>query len=850
MEDQSLIAIDRVEDQVLDHPDANTKREINETSLDETFQSKLKAMADQIRSNQSCEGDCEVNYQFLISKFHLNYHYTDSDDLATELSEWFTYTDLTDVINLNDMREDITECELLEDIDLLNEFDTIDGTELLTSVLKHFIYCSFGEFNPNSTNLVQLQKIKLNNDYLIAKCLFSPLIKLLSSFLLKISNKKLNPPFGKETQDNYFRVLSLLYFMVNVLIKRSSNQFLLDLDKSNLLSIIFKFTEFWKWNPNKHHRIRNLILLTWKLLLFEFGDSSKLSSCDDYLNNIYNIKNDKYLNKLVCSPLDYYTFQEDLKDKYPLYNTLSNSFDFTPFHKPTTTLKPEKTPLEENYNYFMAMNDFSQSLSNLIESPKTNKSHTIMGQLPSQTVHIATPVPSPNLLASDYLTGGEKIRRSYQVNQSMPFIYPNAKGEPLEVPYALKQADEILSHSIHETYSTKRLWNERQKFMIQERGNSKQYQNNEKEFDQINKQTRSLQRVEKVYETILPYLHSFVAVILEVMKSNKHDYNLNYAELELNPNTSCFKDNGAKSEIDLILMRQLEVINTKEITLKAGSAIILLLSKWFKRSHVLKFYYLTSILYDQNFCTESLDFINKSFNNSNLRNDTISTEYEVLINQNKLMNPKIELPLFDFFNNALKQFPSNHEHKFINRTYIMNLPTVQDDNNIKNIYINKYNLNFTFILSNLLAVNNKILIPNQIQRIFSFNDLKCSELYKLILLNYNCPSLTRPILKTLKKLIPYQGRKWKSTNMDLISQVYLNLKLSLKDNWLSGKDLETDFNIAYDQEIALRSLIQFYNMRNYANQMEKVGYKLTDEVDVPAFDLNDGNSSLFKGCLQ
>ena len=46
-------------------------------------------------------------------------------------------------------------------------------------------------------------------------------------------------------------------------------------------------------------------------------------------------------------------------------------------------------------------------LSNLIETPKTNKSHTIFGQLPTQTVHLATPVPSPTLAASDYMSGGE-----------------------------------------------------------------------------------------------------------------------------------------------------------------------------------------------------------------------------------------------------------------------------------------------------------------------------------------------------------------------------------------------------------------------------------------------------------
>ena len=95
------------------------------------------------------------------------------------------------------------------------------------------------------------------------------------------------------------------------------------------------------------------------------------------------------------------------------------------------------------------------------------------------------------------------------------------------------------------------------------------------------------------------------------------------------------------------------------------------------------------------------------------------------------------------------------------------------------------------------------------------------------------------LIHILKKLIPYQGRKWKSINMDLISQIYLNLKLSVKDNWLSGKDLESDFNNSYDQEIALRGLLQFYNIRKYPKQMNLIGYQINKDLDIPVFNLNE-----------
>jgi len=74
--------------------------------------------------------------------------------------------------------------------------------------------------------------------------------------------------------------------------------------------------------------------------------------------------------------------------------------------------------------------------------------------------------------------------------------------------------------------------------------------------------------------------------------------------------------------------------------------------------------------------------------------------------------------------------------------------------------------------------------------------------------------------------------------MDLISKIYLNCRLGLRDNWLSGKDLENDFNNSFDQEIALRALLQFYNIKNYPLQMESLGYQISTE-EIPNINLDD-----------
>ena len=61
--------------------------------------------------------------------------------------------------------------------------------------------------------------------------------------------------------------------------------------------------------------------------------------------------------------------------------------------------------------------------------------------------------------------------------------------------------------------------------------------------------------------------------------------------------------------------------------------------------------------------------------------------------------------------------------------------------------------------------------------------------------------------------------------MDLISMVYLHMKPQLNENWLSGRDLDGELQDAYGQEIALRAIIQFYNLRRYGDVMSELGYE-------------------------
>lgn len=831
MESDENISIDRLEDQLIDNPDPSTTKQLSELSYDETFQKKLNERAEQLfTSFDGVSHEGEGNqlgssfYLFLVKKPYLEYEYTDYDELDRELAEWFVSADyqLIELSSLPERAKSLS-IEDLRFLDLLSASD-----------LNSLLYYILGNYGPGVSKNDQLSQIE---EHCKVFARTGGLDQVISLLLDDLENSiKNNGTFDGRL----FKLLTVTYFVLNVeLITGITDQVLQSLSDQDILPRLVKFIEVWRVNPAPPSRIRNVILLLWKLLLIELGDSEQLNKVNEYLNRKHGImkkeRDDTSNNRLTCSPLEYHTFREDLRDKYPVLAKYQ--------HQDEKSHSKEDIS-ESSHQAFMAANATS-SLTNLLEMPRTNKAHSIYGQLPVNTLHIATPVPSPPRTPSDFMSGGEKIRKLYDVNQSMPFIYPTGAEELL--PEAIKEADELFRNALYESYSIKRLWRERQRYMSQERGNQDHYDdsdtetyqssdNDESDVDSSCK--RSLKRVEEVYEETLPYLLSLAKVLIEITKSYKHELSLRDVEQEINPATALahkfgYSNDGSYEAVRRYLFRQLESIHTKEICLKASSSIMILLLKWFKASHVVKSYYFNSILHDEQFFDVFTSFMANSLTNDDLHGtDEDNKNFvpdEVMMSQNKLMNPEIDIPQFNFFNVCSGEWDRSQIIELTNKTAISKFPSKVGEGNKHIVKVTKFNRNYCRILTNHLQLINKILIKGVSQRTFGFIETKPTDLLKFILLNYECHSFKIPILKIFKKIIPFQGRKWRAMNMDVISQVFLNLRLSIRDNWLSGRDLESDFNNSFDQEIALRSLIQFYNVRRYPKQMEKLGYTVSKE---------------------
>jgi hypothetical protein len=78
-------------------------------------------------------------------------------------------------------------------------------------------------------------------------------------------------------------------------------------------------------------------------------------------------------------------------------------------------------------------------------------------------------------------------------------------------------------------------------------------------------------------------------------------------------------------------------------------------------------------------------------------------------------------------------------------------------------------------------------------------------------------------LKLFKNQVPYTGRKWRQSNMRVITAVYLHCRPELRDEWLVGANVEDQVDEAVPTEQALRSLTHWFNLRRYPEQMSAGG---------------------------
>jgi hypothetical protein len=122
-----------------------------------------------------------------------------------------------------------------------------------------------------------------------------------------------------------------------------------------------------------------------------------------------------------------------------------------------------------------------------------------------------------------------------------------------------------------------------------------------------------------------------------------------------------------------------------------------------------------------------------------------------------------------------------------------------------------------FSLINYLRVMQKIC-KNKAHRNLLLVQYKSSTILRKSL-KVPQPDLRLYTLKLFKNQVPYCGRKWRQSNMRVITAVYLHCRPELRDEWLAGSDVDAEVDAALPLEQALRSLTHWLNIRRYPDKI-------------------------------
>lgn len=409
----------------------------------------------------------------------------------------------------------------------------------------------------------------------------------------------------------------------------------LDLKAPGLLMLLIDLISKLRWDESINLPLSKVTLLLWKAMLVCFGgiaeaDKAKESFKDQNLDT----EDARGQPIITASPLDYHLFRQEISSKYPAYNPPAPLF---PLEPENNSILP---PLRNHPNKVAGNHVFGSGLGD------TNGNNT---SILHQPVHIATPAPSPPPSpAGPGGKGGKK--QNYQTNQLFPFLYPpldessnnlggkgstdlqdmlvGRKWEGSDIPASILEAAELFARRMKATRAMKQLWEERVAFMKYERGWSGPDDNPDveelslepkkdapgKEKPVAGSIEERMGLVEDFYRNALSSLQSLIIVLIKAILAHvtalvtqssganglqsgfQYNDNVNGASSQ-RPETNGMNGHSNTPATN----EELDAMRTQEVLDKAVTGTLMLILKWFKVSHILKFEYITQLLVDSSY---------------------------------------------------------------------------------------------------------------------------------------------------------------------------------------------------------------------------------------------------------
>ncbi|KAH0609739.1 uncharacterized protein H6S33_012285 [Morchella sextelata] len=624
----------------------------------------------------------------------------------------------------------------------------------------------------------------------------------------------------------------------------------------------------WTDDDTTTFPLHALLSLTWKTLLLTFGSSEHhLPAVKRFARVAAGLSPEIDKKEITASPLDYQSFRNDIIAKYPVYDPPRCAFPFdlsssSASFLPTVAATPPRSEPTGVDALATAGSILEKAVH--IATPAPSPPPSPGGGKGGKKQNYQTNNNFPFLYPAgdgDGGTGGCWWKEECE----------------LGVPASIKEAGELFAGRVRSTLAMRQLWNEKEAYERYERGwdvdldEKKGVKVDEEEGGREKRwEEKRLDAVEELFKVALPQLQSLVIVMLKVILASvtapplqapppslpPQGQQISFADQEngrdekmdfgasikgswnifgrntqeqnkfssTNPNA---KPAGEDGQPDLNANHKLweeekeaeekrrDAQRMREITSKAVSAILLGLLKWFRVSHVLKFEYLTQLLLDSNY----LPLVLKLFNQHDTvvmvttRTDRPEKSYWTLCNLHSTSPtppPATHPPTLRTPDSSPDSACPPPIPKFPHSPLPPPPTTAPDPTNLF-----AWRPFFTSIT--LLRTLQKT-VKHKSHRNLSLVQYKSSAILRKPL---KCahPLLRLYTLKLFKGQVPYCGRKWRQSNMRVITNIYLHCRPELRDDWLAGGDVDGEVEESMPVEMAVRALARFYCVRRYPREM-------------------------------
>ncbi|KLU88321.1 required for hyphal anastomosis [Magnaporthiopsis poae ATCC 64411] len=669
----------------------------------------------------------------------------------------------------------------------------------------------------------------------------------------------------------------------------------------NIVGFMLVATAKLRWDDMQYMPQTQVLLLFWKTILLVFGGTpemieTKRATCETG-------DDDKEKNIITASPLDYHAFRQEITSKYPAYIPPQTAIPIEADNTSLLPPLPHQPSRNNGSNGILPGPPNAQASGASIlhqpvhiatPAPSPPPSPGVGGKGGKKQNYQTNqnfPFMYPPLDATSNSAGGKGIA-------GLQDLLVGRKWEGSDIPASILEAGELFSKRVRMTRATRQLWDERERFIKYSRGwdddnkdildeldlsglsvsekeelgllksedsGSKKESPADHEVDygpnpeKLPEEVRKrLDALEKFYSEALPNLQSLVIILLKtivhhvsVLASTPPQGQQQAgtapngarpvngvgsgrgADAPNGPNTSPAGDGSAPSD------EEIDGNRNREITAKAVSGILLLLLKWLKLSHILKFEFLGQLLLDSNY----LLLILKLFAHQDIQ-QTVDSKADVIeksffywcnheagspakpVNgeendesEDDALPPPIKRRRSPTGEANGSGEPNGDSGQA--QTGAPTRPEVDElgcpVNALPNEPITDFSRRNFFSLINFLRVMQKVC-KGKAHRNLLLVHYKSSNILRKSL-KVPQPELRLYTLKLFKNQVPYCGRKWRQGNMRVITAVYLHCRPELRDEWLAGSDIDAEVEEALPLEQALRSLTHWFNIRRYPDRM-------------------------------